>query len=55
MYAVDGVDYDIIGELLDEEYQALINCIKNSGSVSRKIRRLLVSNIIKLVTPRSKK
>lgn len=45
MYVVDGVDYDIIGELLDDEYQTLINCFKDSGSVSRKIRRLLGSNI----------
>ena len=54
MYVVDGVDYDIIGELLDDEYQSLINCIKDSGSVSRKIRRLLGSNILKLAAPGSK-
>ena len=45
MYVVDGVDYDIIGELLDDEYQSLINCIKDSGSVSRKIRRFLGAKI----------
>lgn len=45
MYVVDGVDYDIIGALFVDEYHALINCIKNSGSVSRKIRRFLGAKI----------
>jgi hypothetical protein len=45
LYVVDGVDYEIIGALLEEEYASLINCIKNSGSVSRKIRRLLGAKI----------
>jgi hypothetical protein len=45
MYVVDGVDYDIIGELLNDEYQSVINCIKDSASVSRKIRRFLGAKI----------
>ena len=45
MYVIDGVDYIIIGALLEEEYTSLINCIKNSSSVSRKIRRWLGADI----------
>jgi hypothetical protein len=45
LYVVDGVDYEIVGSLLDDEYTCLINCIKNSRSVSRKIRRLLGARI----------
>ena len=45
MYVVDGVDYEIVGELFVDENKALINCIKNSASVSRKIRRLLGAKI----------
>ena len=45
MYVVDGIDYEIKGELLNEEYEALINCIKKSASVSRKIRRWLGDKI----------
>lgn len=45
LYVVDGIDYEIIGSLLDDEYAYLINCIKNSRSVSRKIRRLLGAQI----------
>jgi hypothetical protein len=45
MYVVDGVDYEIIGKLLIEEFDSLINCIKNSASVSRKIRRWLGAKI----------
>lgn len=45
MYVVDGIDYDIIGKLIDEEYTSLINCIKNSRSVPRKIRKWLGAKI----------
>ncbi|MDO8930231.1 MAG: hypothetical protein Q7W54_14755, partial [Bacteroidota bacterium] len=45
LYVVDGVDYEIIGELKKDEYLSLINCIKNSASVSRKIRRWLGEKI----------
>lgn len=45
MYVVAGVDYEIIGELIDNEYLSLINCIQNSASVSRKIRRWLGAKI----------
>ncbi len=37
---IEGVDYVKIGVLLDTELQALINCVKNSGSTKRKILRL---------------
>ncbi len=45
IYAISGVDYEIIGKLTNDEFNSLINCIKNSKSVKRKIRRHLGANI----------
>ena len=41
VYGMEGVDYEIMGTLLNEEYNALLECIRNSTSVKRKIKRLI--------------
>jgi len=45
IYAVEGFDYELIGRLVDDEFKCLIECIRNSNSTKRKIRRLLGANI----------
>ena len=40
-HSIEGVDYEIIGELKDEELQAVIQCFRNSATVKRKYKRLL--------------
>jgi hypothetical protein len=40
-HSIEGVDYEIIGELNNEELQNVIKCFKNSASVKRKYKRLL--------------
>jgi len=42
IYPVEAIDYQIIGELTDTELQNVIKCFKNSASVKRKYKRLLV-------------
>jgi hypothetical protein len=44
-YLVDGVDYKIIGKLIDTEFKDMINCFRNSRSTKRKIRRALGAKI----------
>ena len=41
IYAIEGVDYEIVGRLREDEYNNLYNCILNSSSTKRKIKRLL--------------
>lgn len=41
VYGIEGVDYEILGHLLENEFDALYNCIKNSKSIKNKIKRLL--------------
>lgn len=41
MYQVEGIEYKIIGELLDDELQKVIECFVASAVVKRKFRRLL--------------
>jgi hypothetical protein len=41
VYGIEGVDYIIIGDLLVSEYNNLIECLKNSKSVKRKIKKHL--------------
>lgn len=41
LYSVQEIDYEIVGKLLEPEFVAIINCIKNSRTVKRKIRRAL--------------
>ena len=45
IYAVEGVDYEIIGRLNKAEFDALNACIRNSVTVARKIRRQLGADI----------
>lgn len=42
-YQIEGIDYEIIGELTDEELKKIINCFSNSASVKRKYKRLLAT------------
>lgn len=40
-YKVEGVDFDHLGCLLEKEFTNLIECLKMSTAVKRKIKRLL--------------
>jgi hypothetical protein len=40
---VPDVDFQIEGKLVDKEFQNLIDCLKASTSLKRKIRRYLFS------------
>lgn len=40
-HSIEGVDYEVIGELTNEELQQIIECFRNSPSVKRKYRRML--------------
>lgn len=42
-YSIEGVDYEIIGELTDEELHNVIHCFRNSSSVKRRYKRILNS------------
>lgn len=44
-YTFEGIDYEIVGKLITNEFDAIRNCVKNSKSVSRKIRRALGAKI----------
>jgi len=41
IYPVNGIDYKIIGQLMQEELKNVIHCFVNSSSVKRKFKRLL--------------
>lgn len=40
VYKIPGVDYEEKGILTQEEFSLILNCIKNSASIKRKIKRL---------------
>lgn len=40
-YSVEGVDYEIVGRLTKEEYDALVACIRDSNDAKMKYKRLL--------------
>lgn len=40
-HTIEGVDYEIVGDLTDEELENVINCFKNSSTVKRKYKRWL--------------
>ncbi|WP_153798957.1 hypothetical protein [Foetidibacter luteolus] len=42
-YSIEGVDYEIIGELADDQFRQLINCFSTSRVVKRKYKRWLLS------------
>lgn len=44
-YKIENVDFQIKGKLLNDEYKAIISCLRDSPSVKRKFRRLLGSSI----------
>ena len=41
VYQVKNIDYEIMGTLTNEEFSALYNCLKNSSSIKRGIKKLL--------------
>jgi hypothetical protein len=41
LYAIEGVDYEIIGEINEEELKNIISCFVNSSTVRRKYKRML--------------
>lgn len=43
-YQVEGIEYKIIGELLEDELQKVINCFTASAVVKRKFKRLLAQS-----------
>lgn len=42
-YSLEGIDYDIIGELRDDELKKIIDCFLNSNVVKRKYKRLFAA------------
>jgi len=42
-YSIEKVEYEIIGELTDEELSSVIKCFANSSSVKRRYKRMLSS------------
>lgn len=40
-YQIEHVDYEIVGDLTDDELQKVIDCFANSSVVKRKYKRLL--------------
>lgn len=41
-YSIEGVDYDIVGELTEQELKNIIQCFASSSTVKRKYRRILL-------------
>jgi hypothetical protein len=41
IYPIEGIDYEIIGQLKRDKFDDLIDCFKNSASVKNKYKRLL--------------
>ncbi len=41
VYVLEGIDYEIIGRLTPEEFNALIKCFLSASSIKRKYKRLL--------------
>ncbi len=42
-YSIENVEYEIIGELTDEELENVIKCFANSSSVKRRYKRILLN------------
>lgn len=40
-HSIEGVDYEIIGELTEQELKNVVECFRNSASVKRKFKRIL--------------
>ncbi len=41
VYAIEGVDFEYMGDLTKKEFNAIYSCLKDSGSTKRKIKKLL--------------
>lgn len=42
-HSIEGVDYEVIGELTEQELRNIVECFRNSSSVKRKYKQLLSS------------
>jgi len=40
-YSIEGVDYEIVGDLLPDELEQIVQCFRNSTQVKRKYKRWL--------------
>lgn len=45
-YKIENVDYNIVGSLTQQEYDALVDCIMKSKAVKRKIKKVITSQEI---------
>jgi hypothetical protein len=45
IYAIEEIDYEIVGKLTSMEFTSIQNFVKNSKTVKRKIRRALGAKI----------
>lgn len=41
-HTIEGVDYEIIGDLTEEELKNVVDCFRASSSVKRKYKRWLI-------------
>ncbi len=41
VYKIEGIDFEEVGILTNEEFKAIIKCVLNSASTKRKIKRFL--------------
>jgi hypothetical protein len=41
LYKIEGIDFEEVGILTNEEFKAIIKCVLNSASTKRKIKRFL--------------
>lgn len=41
VYQIENIDYEVLGTLIKEEFADLYNCLKNSSSIKRGIKKLL--------------
>lgn len=46
IYPLENTDYEIWGKMKDELFNSLIDCLKNSKSVKRKYKKILVNWIL---------
>jgi len=45
IYQVEGIEYQKVGKLMQDEFEKLINCFYNSGSVKRKLKPTLKKHL----------
>jgi hypothetical protein len=45
IYSFEEIDYETVGKLTVNEFTAIINCVRNSRTAKREIRRALEAKI----------